>query len=448
MTINSLNVFSKLIFLAIFQAFSLVATGQNPSTMTTLRMESIEGTGPAGNSSMSISKLKDADTLTKELLPIYDIGVYNDFEDIEEYFYIVNRQQLYFQNYKNGKLSKSVFIRLMEESNWKLQDTLKLSPTPMKTVLRLLVAKRIGTDDNILIIDANQNGTYGDDVAQIAPSRSAISSGSAKPIPVSIDFRAENGISTEKVNIACFVDRGMVFLSFRTYQFARFLLDNAPYIVCKDLLFQNHVYIVPDEPYFSSIPKSKALQDGESIELDGHIFSVSYTPLDMNINLISKESNGNSKKIKVVAPTDRAHVNDVKIKATDMEGSDILSSTKKSVYATKGKWVLLYFWSDSCGPCIQSLPTLNNLHATYDNSVFEIFGIMDVRSRTATENILKNNNVSWSNIRLSEQDMENSSYLVHGYPTTYLINPEGYIEKRFFNVADLKNILPSTLNHL
>lgn len=101
----------------------------------------------------------------------------------------------------------------------------------MKMALRLLVAKRIGTDDNILIIDANQNGTYGDDVAQIAPSRSAISSSSAKPIPVSIDFRIGNGISTEKVNIACFVDRGMVNLSFHTYQFARFLLDDIPDIV-------------------------------------------------------------------------------------------------------------------------------------------------------------------------------------------------------------------------
>lgn len=447
MNANLLNTLPKLLLICLLTIIPYHSDAQDTLTGSTksIKMEIDDGLGPRGLSAITMSKVKDADTLHQKMLGVYDVDSYDELEQLEEYYFIINRSQFYFQNYKAGKISKHAFSELMQEHDLKLQDTSKLSPVSINIAIRILLGKKKGVDEHVFIVDANQNGSYGDDMSQIVPSITAINNGTVKPVPLSMDFLNENMISHEKVNFVCYISKDYFFLSLHSLQLARFSIDNSPYIACKDLIWQDEVYILPDKPYFTNIPRTRGVQNGESIILKGQQFNVAFMKQSLSLNLTPSTPND---AINIVVSKKRLYhdeIRNVSVKATNLEGHDIMSSEKKAIADNTGNWTLLYFWGDFCAPCIESLPKINALQEKYQHTNFKIFGVIDVRNKVRTEKMLKDYDIKWSNIRLTKLDLDNSSYQVHGFPTTYLINPEGNIERRLFTIDQLQDILPTLL---
>ena len=110
---------------------------------------------------------------------------------------------------------------------------------------------------------------------------------------------------------------------------------------------------------------------------------------------------------------------------TDLDGNIFEGSS------LKGKTVLLDFWAVWCGPCITAFPELNRMNTELKSENFEVIG-MTLYSGTVEdiEEITDVHNPNYK-ILLLDNDEMSIRYDVIGFPTYYLIEPNGKIYKKY-----------------
>ena len=93
----------------------------------------------------------------------------------------------------------------------------------------------------------------------------------------------------------------------------------------------------------------------------------------------------------------------------------------------KGKYILLDFWSQGCGPCLASIPELEKLSATYADRLVVVSISSD--SETAWKAFLKEKGLKghqWNELRNDGGGLA-SAYKVQGIPHYVLITPDGKV---------------------
>lgn len=90
-----------------------------------------------------------------------------------------------------------------------------------------------------------------------------------------------------------------------------------------------------------------------------------------------------------------------------------------------GKYVLMDFWGSWCGPCIEAIPNLKQVYDLYSANNFEIVGFA-YESEASLNKALKRFELPWPQI-LDDNGKYSSQFLVKGYPTYYLVNPDGKV---------------------
>jgi thiol-disulfide isomerase/thioredoxin len=120
-------------------------------------------------------------------------------------------------------------------------------------------------------------------------------------------------------------------------------------------------------------------------------------------------------------------------KAPDFELQD-LDKISSRLSDNKGKVILLDFWEIWCGPCIGSIPKLNELLKKYPADQFEIWGIVNDSStfskvRTVVERTKINYRIFYGNKNLATQ------YSVHGVPLYVLVDPNGIITHAQYGIS-------------
>lgn len=139
-----------------------------------------------------------------------------------------------------------------------------------------------------------------------------------------------------------------------------------------------------------------------------------------------------SNNVGKVAPT---------FQATTLEGKAL------NLADSRGKVVLLYFWSLSCKPCLSSIPELKK---DYDevrkaDPNFTMIGLsmdsidLPVQQRVAQDQL------PWVQVRIGEDSRIASDYGVRGVPRFVLIDREGYIRYDGAGGQELVNQLKATL---
>lgn len=93
------------------------------------------------------------------------------------------------------------------------------------------------------------------------------------------------------------------------------------------------------------------------------------------------------------------------------------------------KYVLLDFWGTWCGPCLKETPYLKQAHKKFGDKIQFIGIAVDDKQRLVK--YLKEQNIQWPQIYIS-RDLKQQSplvqkYNVYGYPSYFLINPNGKI---------------------
>jgi thiol-disulfide isomerase/thioredoxin len=414
-----------------------------------IELSLVEGLGPRGVTNMIISSLDKEDKTTQKLLKDYNTDNIQGLEDKQEFAYIINKFQFYYQAFKNGDISKEYFYDQANTYQWSLEDSIYLSKTSLKNVIRILTGRKNGDNENyICIVDANQNGTYEDDVIRHIPKIRSVLEENISPIAVEVDFYKSGSIRQHTINIMpSFGYQGNLGISFFSFYLSRIKYKGQRFIICSDFLEQQSVYIIPDMPYFSQIPRSRHISDTGKVVLLKDTLNVSYNKHNNTVILTDEHGELAKMEIENASSAYKADVVNINVPYKNIQGNNLLNNESESLDKFKNKWRLLYFWSDNCGPCIQSLPTLNKISRNYSKQL-EIIGIVDIFwEKENFIKILKENKVTWPNIESPKESKIRQFYAVQSYPTIYLINPDGEIVKNYLNTAELEDVLKNYLKN-
>ena len=108
-----------------------------------------------------------------------------------------------------------------------------------------------------------------------------------------------------------------------------------------------------------------------------------------------------------------------------------------------GHVVVLNFWASWCAPCLEELPSLEELQR--DLPQVQIVAVSTDDDATAYQRFLTEHSVSLLTVRDADQ-RSNAMYGTFRYPETYVIDKSGIIRRKFIGPQDWTS--PEIVNYL
>ncbi len=121
-----------------------------------------------------------------------------------------------------------------------------------------------------------------------------------------------------------------------------------------------------------------------------------------------------------------------------------LNGDKVKLASFRGKVVLLEFWATWCSPCRKELIHLNEIYKKYRNQGLEVIGIsLDRTQPQEIKKFLEGLGIEYLNLLGDEKTLEFFGNLpglgpIKGIPTTFIIDREGQICRRFVGFTEGK----------
>jgi thiol-disulfide isomerase/thioredoxin len=112
--------------------------------------------------------------------------------------------------------------------------------------------------------------------------------------------------------------------------------------------------------------------------------------------------------------------------------------------ALKDKVVLLDFWGVWCGPCRKQIPLLKRLSAKYSEQGLVVIGVHTQLKKDDIEAFILEEGISYI-IGVDYEDETAQAYKVSYYPTTFLIDRQGFIRVTNPDVEELEELIISLL---
>ena len=169
-----------------------------------------------------------------------------------------------------------------------------------------------------------------------------------------------------------------------------------------------------------------------------HFITILTLPLIFCCGSVESQDEKNSNSVNRIFPQPQLPSNAVKV-----PGFKLATTTGDIVTLDdlKGKVVLLTFWGTWCGPCRAEIPEFKNLHNKYNKDGLEIVGItltsgppqriQSFADQWKIEYLLLTD-ISANETQIALRDYGNATNSpITGIPTTFLIDRNGYIVKRY-----------------
>jgi len=112
-----------------------------------------------------------------------------------------------------------------------------------------------------------------------------------------------------------------------------------------------------------------------------------------------------------------------------------------------GKVLLLNFWATWCAPCVQEVPSLNELQKRLGNSGLVVLGVSVDRSENAYKTFLKRFSIAFPTTRDPEENISNS-YGTFKFPESYLIDKNGKVLQKYIGPPEKGWTDPQIVNSL
>ena len=94
--------------------------------------------------------------------------------------------------------------------------------------------------------------------------------------------------------------------------------------------------------------------------------------------------------------------------------------------STRGKWVFLHFWASWCGPCREEMPAIQKLSEAIDQDSLPIVMINTAEDEDTIFSFLGEVQVDINSL-MDADGQVTEVWKPRGLPTTFLIDPEGYV---------------------
>lgn len=109
-----------------------------------------------------------------------------------------------------------------------------------------------------------------------------------------------------------------------------------------------------------------------------------------------------------------------------------------NIESYRGKYVMIDFWGVWCGPCVAEMPKVKEFQKKYKDQLY-ILGINSGDTKEKMQNFLEEHDYNWQQIRSSKDDTSDNfvnRFNVKGFPTKFVIDPEGKIVKKYLGSGE------------
>ncbi len=339
-------------------------------------------------------------------------GVPTDWNNIVTNYIWFDPRQFAFQNYKQGKLNDEFFTDL--KSSWNINlDKRPFSEKPIKCFVYVIHGK----DSNGVIkykIDTNNNLDFSDET-EFTPVLADWEKLDSLADKFSHRVKYESfrdGKLAEIFAPLLIVDRGNGTLLRNISQYGETELNGTKIQICSQG-FNSTDY----EP--ASILKlsnrDEIINENEFILINSDL----YQNLGVSINK-------QVLRLKKLPKDTVIYSSQVGFNAVPFTAKEFRTQETISLHSYKGKYLYIEFWGSWCGPCLKELPEIKKAYINIDKSKIDFLGVAFDKV-DPLEKILEREKIEWKQILQEEEDGIIDDYNITGYPTSFLIDPNGKI---------------------
>ena len=415
----------------------LSAVGQqSPRGITELPITFHEGTGAFWMPLAGLGYDRTEDSNNPWLKTYEEVkGIPEEWTEVKKGHITLDMHQFVYQHYHAGNIAPEFYEQLQSSWNW-TPDTTVLSKKPLKC--SVVVVRGIDKEGKeILVVDRNNNGDVSDDIP-FYPLKKEEKTDEAQIMQHAVyisyeQFRNDKAVPREVPLVIADVEHPeILFYAFPVYGSAT-LEDRELRI---NLGFTNMTYDAPGIYLW----EDGKLKEGEKIPRDAMVGKEEY--IQVNDKLYKNVGINKNKEVLLLEEVDKPktelYSTQTGFRALPFEGERFDTKESLSLEQQKGKYVYLDFWAIWCGPCLQELPGMKTLYEELDKSKIEFIGVAGHSPAEGLQQVMEKSEITWP--QLSSDEIV-KLYNVNGFPTTFLIDPEGMIIAKDLRTEELKSKL-------
>ena len=355
-------------------------------------------------------------------------GIPSDWEDTYTDQIWFNSSQFAYQNYTQGNFDSAQFHRLVKGWNIDVDDP-DLSEKPIKCFTHIVVNN--GSPTKEFIIDSNGNRDFSDDEIHSPPSinwEELDSTIMSTAVYADYEYKKAGKIETQQVPLVIIKPEKEDYLLINTALYLTAEYQNQPINI--DFGFYNLVFESCDLKLPNQTKESSPISTNQFVTIGDNLYK--------NLGIDSETRELTLQKM----PKDTLLTStQVGFQAIPFEENTFITEHKVSLDKYKGKYLYIEFWGTWCGPCMNELPNLIDAYASIDTSKAAFLGVaLDDSSKLHAT--IKDKQITWDQVLKENEEDIIEDYSIEGYPTSFLIDPNGKIiaqELRGSNLADTLN---------
>jgi peroxiredoxin len=368
-------------------------------------------------------------------------GIPENLKSITRHQLIADEKQFWHQNYINGNMPKELYEQRMEFLKYDPGKD-EISETPLRCFVYIVVGED-GEGNKVWLADTDLDLDFSDEEARPLFSYSP-----------PLDFEkykqfADNSIQLKYQRVldgkvveeefpfaVAFRDSMNLLFNYPIHYLTTIKVDNKAYIIAIESggflsrgleETNNRMIVVTDKDKQKSVEHTVPVPPNQYFHLGEDVYQ--YLGID------AAKKTARIKRVKDVEVLKSAQIG---FTSPDFQGKDFKTGEAIAMDQFKGKYILLDFWATWCGPCIEEFPRLKALTSQYEESKFEIVGIIGDSKPETVEKLIDKYGLSWYQI-LSDEIVE--QYGVLNYPATFLISPEGKILHKDLRGEELEKVI-------